>query len=309
MISALAFKKSRSRLAKRPGLSSPFRTPFTKMKSLHLTLLPVIGALAGCSTANVVPEPTPTLNAEYVAQYAGSFPDNTKRPLQYIDKDSHFRQLTISASRSSDPAEISKWLRSGFSLANIYCAEYFEGLTQRQAKLNYTKAQTNIIGGLASGTLGIFEAPASTIATVAASFAAIGASLDSVNSNFLLAPNIEGVKSLVENAQGSIQTQSMAATYPDFATAQSVLVRYVELCTFGGVKRLIDESVKNAKVVADTQGRVTIASTENLALKLSEIRLQQAVQTQTSQIMKLQDEKKLLEKKLQLPTPVAPSTK
>ncbi len=204
---------------------------------------------------------------EYIAQFAGTDDGSTAAAKRYIAEAASFRAQTLTASSSTDSVALAKWLHSGMALARMYCGAYFEQLSKQESQLTYAKAQTNVVGGLTAATLGIFSAPASTISTVAASFSAIGASLDTYDNNILLGPHVDKFEKLVEKAQDAIFQSSLNATYNDFGTAQNVLVNYVNLCSFRGVKSLVEDAVTSAEVITpggSTTGKVMVVSAQEL---------------------------------------------
>lgn len=222
----------------------------------------LVAQLAGCKLLNPVPEPESTFPDQYINELAGTVDSkNSSTQNLYISKEASFRSLALEASKPNASADtINLYLKTGFSLANMYCALYFERLTRDQALVQYQKAQMNLAGGLATALMGIFSAGSAATGATGAAFGFFGASLDNINTSFLLAPNVENVQKLVIDAHISIVKNLPSDGFNNFPDAQTLLIRYVSLCTFGGIKSLIDQSVKAAQPVANSSGAVSIAA-------------------------------------------------
>jgi hypothetical protein len=229
------------------------------MRKINVLMVFIAVDVSACSTFHPVPDSTSTLPDRYIEEYVGVPPDNgsiDKR--QYIDAYSSFSTLALIASgKDAKPEDIKKYMYAGFSLSDMYCALYFRELTKQQAMLDWQRTQINLASGLATGLLGIFSSSSAATGATGAVLSFFGATTDNVNTTFLLAPKIESLEYLVQKTHTQYVSTLKDSDYIYFSQAQSLINRYAGMCTFRGLKELIDESVSTAKPTGSS-GLVTI---------------------------------------------------
>ena len=230
------------------------------MKIIRSSAVVVAAGLGACAPLHPVPEPAPTFTDQYVRELAGlKDPKGLPQANEYVDDVSSFRATALAASAHGATAQQrTTYVKTGAALADMYCSQFFEKLTRDQAMLQAFKTQTSLAGGLTTGLMGLFEAGSAATGAAGAAFGFLTASVDNVNSSFLLAPNIESVQKLVTDTHSSMMQSIPDAGYDNFPDAQIFLIRYVKVCTFAGIKSLIDLSVKAAVPTASANGAITM---------------------------------------------------
>lgn len=218
--------------------------------------------LSACSSIHPVPEPEATFTDEYVRELAGLPPaPGGIAPASnvYVDDESSFRALARKASTPKAGSDvIGLYLKTGFALDDMYCAQYFEKLTHDQALLESAKTQTGLVGGLTSAMMGIFNAGSAATGAVGAGFSFLTASMDNINTSFLLTPNIESIHDLVTDTHVTMVQNLPKGGFDNFPDAHVFLLRYVRVCTFAGVKDLIDRSVKTSVPSSNSAGQISM---------------------------------------------------
>lgn len=222
----------------------------------------VVTQVAGCGVFNnVVPDTQATLPDRYIQEYAGTLDTQDSTTRQYIDAASSFPTLSLAASKPGASADaINLYMQAGFSLANLYCSLYFRKLARDQALLDYQKTQISLASGLATGLMGIFNAGSAATGATGAALGFLGASVDNINTSFLLAPKIESLESLVIKSHVTFVAGLDPKDYATFPQAQTLVNRYAATCTFRGLKDLVDQSVAAAAPVSSGAGVVSISS-------------------------------------------------
>jgi hypothetical protein len=232
-----------------------------KMKKNRFLAVVFATQAVGCSALHPVPDTEATIPDRYIQEYAGTLDDKDSTTRQYIDAESSFPVLTLKASKPGASAEaINNYMQAGFSLANLYCSLFFRKLARDQALLDYQKTQISLASGLATGLMGIFSAGSAATGATGAALGFLGASVDNINTSFLLAPKIESLESLVIKAHVSFVDTLNQKDYATFPQAQTLVNRYAGTCTFRGLKDLIDQSVAAAAPVSAGAGVVSISS-------------------------------------------------
>lgn len=269
--------------------------------------------LAGCSAINPVPGPERVIDPIYRKQFKEGVNEGSTET-QYIADDGNFRALAAAASaKTADQTAILAYLKAGFSLSDLNCSAFFDRLSNDQSALQFLKNQTTLMGGLTAGLMGIFRAGTAPTAATAAAFAALGSSIDNINTSFLLAPNVDGVRDLVLEARSQIYNSRASTTlnYTNFSDAQSVLNGYEDLCSVGGIKKLINESVKSAVAQVQANGRVSIVSNSSLSQQLEMLKLQTTLRDRDAKILEIERQLSLQVKpsEEQLHAPSKPSVR
>jgi hypothetical protein len=240
------------------------------MRVKTIALMAAAAHLSACSALHPVPDSKDTLSDQYINEYAGSLDEkDSAAARQYINAASSFPSVTLKASGPDARIEDRNlYMQSGFSLANLYCSLYFQKLARDQAILEYHRTQISLASGLATGLMGIFQAGSAATGATGAALGFLGASVDNINTSFLLAPKIESLESLVIKAHTAFASNIKPEDYATFPQAQTLVNRYAGICTFRGLKDLVDQSVANAEATS-AKGVVSINNPTSTQLQKS----------------------------------------
>ncbi len=154
-----------------------------------------------------------------------------------------FRKLSDDKIR---PA-ILDYLDAGFGLTDIYCQRFFIVASQAAQKRRFERDTGTTVDGLVGAVLGFANASKNALEIVNAGFAAINSTFKNIDEAFLVGPDLGNVRKLVQAAHAEFRSEAfkpekMPNTY---AGARSVVERYAGLCSFTGMKQLVNVSVQS----------------------------------------------------------------
>jgi len=173
--------------------------------------------------------------------------------------------IQTAASAPRNPTSAQEMLDTGLAAINVDCDRYLADLgTANQNALN-ARQQTTILGGFITTIMGLYGSPTADVTAVSALASGAASSQDVSNSIFLFTDAYKSISKIVHDAQaafvGDLQKQDASAL--TYSQATGVLVRYANLCQPTEIRRLIDESIQAAQIVAKpSAGTVDPASQE-----------------------------------------------
>ncbi len=166
------------------------------------------------------------------------------RPEHNVEQESAAENPCLRFKFSPRPADIRRYLDAGLGLSDLYCQRYFvvasQARLQRRFGRNVGTAADNLVGTI----LNLAAAGETAIGIVNAGFGAIDSTFQNMDDSFLVAADLENVRNLVHTAQDAYRQEvlgaRMATSYP---AARSVIERYAGICSFTGMRRLVNVSV------------------------------------------------------------------
>ncbi|HZG09476.1 MAG TPA: hypothetical protein VEZ70_10910 [Allosphingosinicella sp.] len=152
-----------------------------------------------------------------------------------------------SSGKSVPESEMREYLSAGFALSDIYCDIFFRDADESQRRRKYGRGATNDVGTAITAVLGLANAGQSLVTGVATSFGLADNLWRNYDEAFVVGPSLANVRSLVLAAQDNFRevTLGARATNPltnDYGTAQSVILRYANLCSTLGMQDLLNRS-------------------------------------------------------------------
>jgi hypothetical protein len=144
-----------------------------------------------------------------------------------------------------DESEIRPYLTAGFALSDIYCARFFVKTDESYRRRKFGRALSNDVGTLMSTVLGLANAGENVVTGVAAGFGLFDSTWRNYDDSFVISPQLANVRSLVIAAQDNFRTRTLGpdVTLPStFGAAQSVLLRYADLCSFLGMQAILEQA-------------------------------------------------------------------
>lgn len=207
-------------------------------------------ALAGCTstslrTALSTPKnPTPVFADP--AMPKGKDPqDAIIAPLYKVLLEAHEPGSTGETLKPGEPDDVRRYLAAGFALSDIYCARFFIKTDEAYRRRRFGRTLTNDVGTAMATILGLANAGENIVTGVAAGVGFADSGWRNYDDSFVISPDLSSVQSLVFAAQDNFRARTLAkdAALPgDYATAQSAIQRYANLCSFLGMKALLDQS-------------------------------------------------------------------
>lgn len=152
------------------------------------------------------------------------------------------------AYRKDPPApEMRHYLNAGLGLTDLYCQRFF---TVANASEQNRKFGRNVASGVdvMVGSILSLSGAGETAAGIAnAGFGLLDTTFESYDTAYLVAPDMSNVQKLVLAAQdeyrkSALDDKTMVKGYP---AARSVIERYATICTFSGMRELVNKSVKD----------------------------------------------------------------
>lgn len=207
-------------------------------------------ALAGCTstslrTALSTPKnPTPVF-ADPAMPKGRDPQDAIISPLYKVLLEAHEPGGTGETLKPGEPADVRRYLAAGFALSDIYCARFFIKTDEAYRRRRFGRTLTNDVGTAMATILGLANAGENIVTGVAAGVGFADSGWRNYDDSFVISPDLSSVQSLVFAAQDNFRARTLAkdAALPgDYATAQSAIQRYANLCSFLGMKALLDQS-------------------------------------------------------------------
>lgn len=210
-------------------------------------------SLSACGTLSPYDlNPTRTQSNRHVNQFTVGSPSSKEANL-WISLNGRFRKALLET--SDDPRnsiKASAYLESGMAAADLFCRSYFQKLGEQRADNIAARGVSNVADAATSAALGLASASASTVAGVSVGFSAVESLFETIESAYLVSPEVHQVQALVFEARDVLYQEifidSKPSSYPD---AERRLSAYHELCTFNGIKRLVGEAVTNGEPTVD----------------------------------------------------------
>lgn len=151
--------------------------------------------------------------------------------------------------RTVGDADMRRYLAAGFALADTYCEDYFRLTDEAQRRRNFGRALNNDVGTAVSTVLGLANAGENVVTGVAAGFGLLDSTFRNYDEAFIAGPDLAQTRTLVLSHQDSFRARTLAAgaTLPaDYGTAQSVILRYANMCSFLGMRALLNSTAAAA---------------------------------------------------------------
>lgn len=138
------------------------------------------------------------------------------------------------------------YVSAGFSLTDLYCARFFTVVTASAQNRTFGKSVFGGVDTLVSSILTLSNAGKTAIGVANSGFGLIDTTFDAYDSAYLVAPDMANVRKLVLAAQNEYRANVLEGDkdFPQtYATGRSIIERYAGLCTFPGMRQLVNDSI------------------------------------------------------------------
>lgn len=242
------------------------------MKATLLRSLCLFAAilLSGCSALKVSPQKT-IENSTFKTDKAPE-PEANQTVLQYaINRFAY--DISESAKAATDdteaPKKALKTFKSGKALIDLQCNAYLDALGTGNQKAENDRKQISLIGGIVAAVGGLTGAAAKDIAISSTLFGFGGASFDAFTEAYLFADAAHSITKLVRDAQKAYMddVDALPEGRFDYPGTVTLLTGYESICRPSEIRRLVNESITAAKIVAETSS----ALSAELAVLLGEL--------------------------------------
>lgn len=160
--------------------------------------------------------------------------------------------------RDGNPDDIRRYLQAGFGLSDLYCQRFFIVASQASLRRRFGRGIGTATDSLIGTILSLATAGETAIGIVNAGFGAIDSTFQNIDDSFMVAPDLENVRSLVHASQDSYRTETLGKNLPQsYAAARAVIERYAGICSYTGIRRLVNVSVgdQTGRLQAQTDQR------------------------------------------------------
>lgn len=141
--------------------------------------------------------------------------------------------------------EMKPYLDAGFALTDYYCESFFRDADESQRRRRFGRALTNDTGTVISTILGLANAGQNVVTGVAAGFGLGDNIWRNYDDAFVVTPDLANIQSLVMAAQDNFRQKTMntdADLPKNYGKAQSIILRYANLCSTLGMKALLSQA-------------------------------------------------------------------
>ena len=241
------------------------------MMKISVPLL-VIVLLTGCAGLR----PVDTLNASGpVTAYsrAGVAVDRKDEGLVADFVDAYAKSKSATADGKADEAtQALRFFNSGVQLVKTNCDEFFRGLGRARQDQSFTTRTIASAGAVAGTVSGITGASAKTLALIAAGVTGSLASLEIYGDEYLFAPDVAAVQTLIHTAQAEflkqVDEKGIAGTL-NFYSAHGLIQELQNYCEVQTIRGYVTAAIKAGKFApssTENQDRLrAMVNTEGLA--------------------------------------------
>lgn len=148
--------------------------------------------------------------------------------------------------RDGDPAAILRYVQAGFGLSDLYCQRFFIVASQAALRRRFARNVGTATDSLVGTVLSLATAGETAIGIINAGFGAIDSTFQNMDDSFMVAPDLENVRALVHASQDAYRTETLGKNLPQsYAAARAVIERYAGICSYTGMRRLVNVSVSD----------------------------------------------------------------
>lgn len=152
---------------------------------------------------------------------------------------------TLSTDAPTAKVEVRNHIKAGFALSDLYCDVFFRRIALHYSDRKMARGVFNDVGAAVSAVLGLAKAGSAVTGGAGAGFALIDSSFRNYDETFLVTPDLPVLQRKVFDEQDKFSQEALKdANIPgDYFTANSIILRYANLCSFVGMKGLINASL------------------------------------------------------------------
>lgn len=150
-----------------------------------------------------------------------------------------------SVAESERTASMTRYLEAGFGLTDLYCQRFFIAASESAQRRRFQRNSFSAVDTLVNAVLGVSGAGETALAIANAGFQAVDSTYQNIEDAFLVAPDLANVRDLVHAAQADFRARSFDADRipRSFEGARGVIERYAGMCSYTGMRQLVNDSV------------------------------------------------------------------
>ena len=144
--------------------------------------------------------------------------------------------------------KIIAFANAGMTLSDLYCDRFFREANLSSRKRRFTRGLSNDVGGAIATAMGLAKVASGIVGGVAGGFAFADSSFRNYDESFMVDADLSKMRRLVLSAQDNMKLEIRKAPPEAIFGAESKIIRYAGLCSFLGMKDLLNESVAEKTV-------------------------------------------------------------
>ncbi len=192
-----------------------------------------------------VPDSDPNLCKYTIPQRYEMQSEPYSRYIRGGDPQVHF--VCIEYKNPASDAEIFKHMEAGFGLSDLYCDIFFRRIAAHSSQRKFARGLVNDAGAAVSAILGLAKVTSPVVGGVGAGFGLADSSFRNYDDSFLVSPDLSTLQTRVYTEQDKFRTSSMSRKdIKHYSTANSIILRYANFCSYTGMRGLINKSLNTA---------------------------------------------------------------
>ncbi|WP_156356997.1 hypothetical protein [Sphingomonas sp. Leaf38] len=164
-----------------------------------------------------------------------------------VDKLAAFRQsdytTLLTTEQKGQQQLVLRFMDAGTTLSDVYCDEFFRSVNLSARKRQFGKGLATDTSTLVAGALNLVKAGSAALTASTVGFNALNASFRNYDESFMVDADLAKMRRLVLAAQDSMKLQNEKLPPRTFFAAESKVIRYAGLCSFLGMKDLLNDSI------------------------------------------------------------------
>lgn len=147
-------------------------------------------------------------------------------------------------SEGVEQQHVSRHLRSGLALADLYCDDYFRRIAVRKQTRQFGRSTTNDMGTATSAALGLASAGSILTGGAGVLFGLMDGIYRNYDAAFVVEPDLGKMLDLVKTAHSELREALEGRPPASFADANSAITAYAQLCSYAGMDELLNVALE-----------------------------------------------------------------
>ena len=162
-------------------------------------------------------------------------------------EEEYFGQKCLGYRQNPADTEMRHYLTAGFGLTDLYCQRFFTVANASEQNRKFGRNVASGVDVMIGSILSLSGAGDTAVGIANAGFGLLDTTFESYDTAYLVAPDMSNVQKLVLAAQDEYRKTALDASLmvKGYPAARSVIERYATLCTFSGMRELVNKSLKD----------------------------------------------------------------
>ncbi len=161
----------------------------------------------------------------------------------------------ISDAKRMAVERIISFTNAGMTLSDLYCDRFFREANLSSRKRRFTRGLSNDVGGAIATALGLARVASGVVGGVAGGFAFADSSFRNYDESFMVDADLSKMRRMVLSAQDNMKLGIRKDPPETIFGAESKVIRYAGLCSFLGMKDLLNESVAEKTAIIELKNK------------------------------------------------------